>query len=80
MFWDTSKIPLKDVPSKRMGQAVDISAKMEDLVELALNQNFVPVVDDMGIFIGIVTRKAIMTYFIETNLVLNDQIKSTLKS
>ena len=32
------------------------------LIEAAMNQNFVPVVDDRGIFIGIVRRQAIIRY------------------
>lgn len=52
--------------------AVYINSTMEDLLELALNQNFVPVIDDTGIFIGIVTRKAIIAYFIEENLTLRN--------
>ena len=36
---------------------------MEDLVDKALNQNFVPVVDDQENFIGIITRKDIIRYF-----------------
>lgn len=35
---------------------------MEDLFEKITNQNFVPVVDDNGIFIGIVTRKDVLLY------------------
>ena len=35
---------------------------MEHLVASAMNQNFVPVVDDLGNFIGIVTRKDIIRY------------------
>ena len=35
---------------------------VEDLFDCAINQNFVPVLDDMGYFIGIVTRKDIMKY------------------
>ena len=35
---------------------------MEDLLENITNQNFVPVVDDNGIFIGIVTRKDVLLY------------------
>ena len=31
-------------------------------LEAAMNQNFVPVVDDRGIFIGIVRRQAIIRY------------------
>lgn len=63
-FHDTASVSLKDVPVSRRIEAVCIDAKMEELLGLALNQNFVPVVDDTGIFIGIVTRKAIIAYFI----------------
>ena len=35
---------------------------MEDLLQKAMNQNFVPVVDDMNNFIGIITRKSIIEY------------------
>ena len=35
---------------------------MEDLLDRAINQNYVPVVDDQGFFIGIITRKEIIKY------------------
>ena len=38
-------------------QPVHISATMEELLELVLNQNFVPVVDDRNYFVGIITRQ-----------------------
>ncbi len=38
-------------------------ADMEDLIGKALNQNFVPVLDDQKCFIGIITRKDIIKYF-----------------
>lgn len=41
---------------------VRVTASMHDLVERASNQNFVPVVDDYGSFIGLITRKAIIQY------------------
>lgn len=41
---------------------VRVTTSMHDLVERASNQNFVPVVDDKGAFIGIVTRRAIIRY------------------
>jgi len=41
---------------------VSVECKMEDLIDRALNQNFVPVVDDRGFFIGMVTRKDIIKY------------------
>lgn len=44
---------------------VSINASMEDLVQMTMNQNFVPVIDDKKIFIGIVTRKDIIRYCYE---------------
>lgn len=41
---------------------VSIDASMEDLLQMAMNQNFVPVIDDKKIFIGIVTRKDIIRF------------------
>ena len=41
---------------------VGVTASMQDLVERASHQNFVPVVDDYGTFIGLITRKAIIKY------------------
>jgi len=44
-------------------QPVSGKSKMEDLIGKALNQNFVPAVDDRGLFIGIITRKDIIKYY-----------------
>lgn len=44
---------------------VSINASMEDLIQMAMNQNFVPVIDDNQIFIGIVTRKDIIRFCYE---------------
>ena len=46
-------------------QPVSVNATMEDLVQTAMNQNFVPVIDDKKIFIGIVTRKDIIRFCYE---------------
>lgn len=56
------KVMIHDVPRDRNIISVKADSKMEDLVELALRQNFVPVVDDEGVFIGIITRSAIIEY------------------
>lgn len=44
---------------------VRITVTMDELLDSAMNQNFIPVVDDVGSFIGIVTRKDIIRYFAE---------------
>ena len=53
---------------------VRAEAKMEDLMEKAMEQNFVPVVDDQGNFSGIITRKDIIGYFYD-KLVVSDKEK-----
>ena len=37
-------------------------SNMEDLIGRAMEQNFVPVIDDQGHFIGIITRRDIIGY------------------
>lgn len=55
--------------SRRMDYLpVTVKSKMEDLIDRALNQNFVPVVDDRGLFIGIITRKDIIKYYYKKDL------------
>ncbi|UHA75387.1 CBS domain-containing protein [Paenibacillus sp. 481] len=61
-FEDASKYLLKDVPLNMRNKPVRIDSNMEDLIKLAKGQNFVPVVDDMNRFIGIVRRSQIIEY------------------
>ena len=44
---------------------VSADSNMEDLMENAMDQNFVPVIDDQENFIGIITRKDIIGYCYE---------------
>lgn len=53
---------IKDFPRKANYDVVAADADMEDLVKKAMNQNFVPVVDDQQKFIGIITRRSIIEY------------------
>ncbi len=54
--------PLSQVKRHSYKEPIGVGADMEDLKSLAVNQNFVPVIDDTGVFIGIVTRKDILQY------------------
>lgn len=55
-------VKLIDIPRHRDNQAIRINTNIEDLIFAANQQNFIPVLDDQDIFIGIITRKAIITY------------------
>lgn len=61
-FDQLHRVSLCEVPLRMNNLAVRIDANMEDLVSLAKTQNFVPVVDDMNRFIGIVRRSDIIDY------------------
>lgn len=59
------KLCIRDIIRPNQYPSVRITVGMEALVNSAMNQNFIPVVDDLGNFIGIVTRKDIIRYFAE---------------
>ena len=54
---------VRDVMRPDRNPPVLITATIEELVRRAENQNFIPVVDDRNMFIGIVTRKDIIHYY-----------------
>ena len=64
-FRDTEEHSIMEIAHRRDNLPVSVSTDMQDLLVKATDQNFVPVVDDKGDFIGIVTRRAIMRYFLE---------------
>ncbi|MBA2133918.1 CBS domain-containing protein [Capillibacterium thermochitinicola] len=61
-FKDLEKIRIKDIPRYQKNEAVSINAQIEELIPLAVHQNFIPVVDDQQNFIGIVKRSTIINY------------------
>ncbi len=56
-------VSISSIRRKMDYQPVYANANMESLIEKALNQNFVPVVDDQKNFIGIIRRKDIILYY-----------------
>jgi len=54
---------VRDLLGDNKYPSVRITVSMDDLLVSAMNQNFIPVVDDTGVFIGLVTRKDIIRYF-----------------
>lgn len=62
-FEGTEKVLLTEVPRRIKNKPVRIDAEIEDLLSMAIVQNFIPVVDDNGIFIGIIRRREIIEYY-----------------
>ena len=56
---------IMEISRRRDNTPVRVTTSMHELVERASSQNFIPVVDDSGAFIGIVTRRAIIKYCTE---------------
>ena len=57
---ESNKIQLLDIERHRPYKALDISTDYETIVELSLSQNFVPIVDDRGVYIGIIRRRHVI--------------------
>lgn len=62
---DLEGLRIRDILNRDAYPPVRITVTMEELVNSAMQQNFIPVVDDLGNFTGIVTRKDIIRYFSE---------------
>jgi CBS domain-containing protein len=54
---------LSEMPRNHDNAAVSINNPVEDLIQISMEQNFIPVVDDLGVFIGLVPRRRILDYF-----------------
>lgn len=78
---DLEDVKLKTILKTNFMPAVKVDAKVDDVLMMVLKQNFVPVIDDRGVFMGIVTRRSVMSYYyqkekaLEYPSALNDQVK-----
>lgn len=61
-FENAHRYSLSEVPLRITNKPVSIDAHMKDLIGLIKHQNFVPVIDDMEKFIGIVRRSDVIEY------------------
>jgi len=71
------KVPLKDIAIHAKNRPVRIDSRIVDLLMLASEQNFVPVVDDQDVFIGIVRRREIIAYCAD---LIREREKKSVKS
>ena len=65
-------LPVLRIPRKRDYQCVSIDTGMEELINTAMHQNFVPVIDAKNSFIGLVKRNSILQF-------CYDQYRGSLK-
>lgn len=57
------KFSILDIVNEERNLPVRTDVSMDELLLRVMDQNFVPVIDDRGVFIGIITRKDIIKYF-----------------
>ena len=67
---------VKQIPKRVNMEPVYVYSTIEDLILLSMNQNFVPVIDDRKVFIGIVTRRDILQYCYNTLKALDEKYGS----
>lgn len=58
--------PVMEVARRKDYLPVTVTTSPRELLMMAVDQNFVPMVDDRKTFIGIVTRQKIMRYCLES--------------
>ncbi len=57
---------IMEITHSRDNRPVTVTTDVRDLLQMVLVQNFVPVVDDRGTFIGIVTRRTVLREYLKT--------------
>ncbi|SEO88309.1 CBS domain-containing protein [Paenibacillus sp. OV219] len=62
-FDNMHEVSIIDVKKRIYNECVAVDAHMEDMLTLAADQNFVPVVDDDRLFLGIIRRRDIIEYY-----------------
>jgi len=69
------KVSIMEIDHRRDNAPVSVDTRVEDLMTMAIEQNFVPVVDDRNSFIGIITRRAIIQYCMDHYVVGKEKPK-----
>lgn len=64
-LWKCENYRIREILKPDRNPAVTVDVEMSTLIERAEHQNFIPVTDDRGNFIGIVTRSTIIKAFCE---------------
>lgn len=62
-FESTDQVSIMDIKQHIFNESVMLDADLDDMLQLATDQNFVPVVDKEGMFLGLIRRKDIIAYY-----------------
>lgn len=68
---------IMDIISEDRNKPVTVTADMNDLLRIVMDQNFVPVIDDKKSFIGIITRRDVIKFFCDRDRELTEMLKKT---
>lgn len=72
-------VTIKDIVKKGCNPAVTIAATPEELKEAVMEYHFVPVVDDRGMFVGIITRRALGEYLYSKSMQSEERDRMNLR-
>jgi CBS domain-containing protein len=64
---------ISSIKRYRPYKPLPISTPLSETIKLSLEQNFIPIVDDRGIYIGIIKRKTIIEQFFDYNKLIGDK-------
>lgn len=56
---------IKEIKPYRPYKAISINSDIDEVIKLSLSQNFIPIIDDRGTYIGIIKRKDIIEYMMQ---------------
>ncbi|MGM9813770.1 MAG: CBS domain-containing protein [Candidatus Enteromonas sp.] len=54
---------ISSLDRRRSYKSLSMDSTLDELVNLAMEQNFIPVVDDRKVFMGIIRRRTILEFF-----------------
>ena len=57
-------VKINTIEKYRTYKAITIDSEMDEVLQLSMNQNFIPIIDDRGMYIGIIKRKDIIKCYI----------------
>ena len=66
-IFEAEDVKIINIPRHHDNKPVSATTELNEIFDTAMNQNFIPVIDDEKHFIGIITRKKIMNHLASKN-------------